>query len=311
MVLILALLLQQPPTLTPGASEAVLDRPRLALGISQSGKYLVLAEPDVLEIRDGTTLELVKELMGRWTAFGFDERDERFLVVGPKVRRYLTRDWSLPFEGELENAKFVEMKNPRPDPLDGKSPLKPGQALVLPDLDFYFVNKTGGISLAGIADGKLEMKAESLTADEKLQGISGMGAGVLFLTARGGGSRIALRGKVYGLVGCNNPILTAAIPGAAVVVGTDAEAVYTPSSWKVFGARSGQTNTCATVDAKSGWVLVGDRDGLRGWRVTDFNKSEVRILATKSPLLQVLAASESRALYTLEKTSLRRWTISD
>jgi len=311
MVLILALLLQQPPTLTPGASQPLLDRPRLALGISQTGKYLVVAEPDVLEIRDGATLELLKELMGRWTAFGFDERDEHFLVVGPKVRRYLTRDWSLPFEGELESAKFAEMKNAKPDPLEGKfPPLKPGQALVLPDLDFYFVNKTGGISLVGIADGKLEMKAESLSTEEKLQGISGMTAGALFVTARGGGSRISLRGKVYGLVGCNNPILTAAIPGVAVVVGTDGEAIYTPSSWKVFGARSGQTNACATLDAKSGWVFVGDRDGLRGWWVSDF-KTEVRILNSKSPVLQVLAASESRALYTLERTSLRRWAISD
>src|SRR5262245_5868427 len=104
MVLILALLLQQPPTLQPGASQDLLERPRFALGISQTGKYLVVAEPDVLEIRDAVTLEPVKELMGRWTAFGFDERDERFLVVGPKVRRYLTRDWTMPFEGGLENA---------------------------------------------------------------------------------------------------------------------------------------------------------------------------------------------------------------
>jgi hypothetical protein len=249
--------------------------------------------------------------MGRWTAFGFDERDERFLVVGPKVRRYLTRDWSLPFEGELENAKFVEMKNQSSDPKEGKfPPLLPGQAYVLPDLDFYFVNKTGGVSLAGIADGKLEMKGESLKPPEPLQGISGMAARVLFVTTRGGGSRIAMKGRVYGLVGCSNPILTSAVEAVAVVVGTEGEAIYAPSSWKVIMARSGQSNNCATLDARSGWVFVGDRDGVRGWRLTDF-KTELRVRESKSPVLQILAASESRALYTLEKTSLRRWTITD
>jgi len=310
MLLMLALLLQQPPTLTPGPSQPLLERPRLALGVSQTGKYLVVAEPDVLEIRNGATLELVKELLGRWTAFGFDERDERFLVVGPQVRRYLTSDWSLPIEVELENAKFVEMKNPKAEYLGGKPPLRPGQAFVLPDLDFYYVNKTGGVSLAGISDGKVEMKAESLSAEEKLQGISGMTAGVLFVTARGGGSRIALRGKVYGLVGCNNPILTASVPDAAVVVGTEGEAIYAPTSWKAVATRSGQNNNCATLDGKSGWVFVGDRDGVRAWRPVDF-KTEHRVHESRSPVLQILAASELRALYTLEKTSLRRWTISD
>src|SRR5262249_51851842 len=148
---------------------------------------------------------------------------------------------------------------------DSKAPLRPGQALILPDLDFYFVRRDGGISLAGIAGRKIEMKGESLASEDPLERILGMVPGTLLLSSRGGGSRIAMSGKTYGLVGCSQPFMSAALPNLAVLVGPKGEALYSPGSWKVLVAKSGQLNHCASLDQKSGWLFIGDPMGMRSW----------------------------------------------
>jgi hypothetical protein len=223
--------------------------------------------------------------------------------VGDGVTRYLVRDWSVLSQSPIETAKFGEGRQP-------PSALRPGQALVLPDLDFYFIDKDRGMSLATVVDKKVEIKGDSLKAEDGLERVLGTAPGAILVAARGGGLRISLRGRVYSLVGCDMPIMAVSTAGLGVAVGLTGEAFYSNASWKVVESRAGQTNHCATVDSKAGRVFIGDPEGLRAWTFKNFKVQE-RYKELESPVIQVLAAPEQRLLYTVEKTWIRRWTISD
>src|SRR5437762_12028911 len=104
MVLLLSLLLQQAPTLTPAGSLDLEDGERHGLAVSPTGKYLLLGEPDRLRILDAETLKPLHELARRWTAFGFDEREDQLLVVGDEAALVRTSDWSGKVRAPLPHA---------------------------------------------------------------------------------------------------------------------------------------------------------------------------------------------------------------
>ena len=303
MILLLAALLQQAPTLTAAASQEFPKVEWTAMAVSPTGRYLVLGSLGRLQIRDAKSLDHVKDLELDWTAFRFDEEEGRLLVIGDRATRVLVKDWSVQFQVPIPESRFAaNLKKGKPN--------RPGQAFILPDLDFYYVNAQGGISLASVADGKLEPKGENLASEEPLERILTVASTAMIVASREGMCKIAYRGKVYGLVGAINPLAAAALPNLAVVVGTQGEALYSTTSWKVILARSGQTNHCAALDPKSGWVFVGDSAGLRGWSLGKVDAAQ-RYEQLPKPVLQAAVAPDARALYTLEKTALRRWTISD
>jgi len=311
MIALLALLLQQPPTLTPTAAQELPERDRTALGVSPSGKYVVIVEPERLEVRDATTLVSLKEIAGRWTAFGFDEREERLLAVGDKVSRFLTKDWSLQLQADLPDAKFDSFK-PKVKPVfdEKKYPLVPGQALVLSDLDFYYCTSDGGLSLGSVSGGKLDAKPMNFKSDIPIGRVFGQLQNSLIVAIERRRPATALRGKVYPLMGCSDPFVAMDLGNIAACVGAEEEAIYAYGSWKVLISRSGLPNRCAAFDGKTGWVFVGDDQGLRAWHKDKFNDA-VRIDTFKEGVVQIGVDAPRRALVALEKKTIRRWTLSD
>jgi hypothetical protein len=312
MVLLLALLLQQPPTLTSAGSQDVPVGERTALGVSPTGKYLVIVRAEALEIRDAVTLAPVKDLAGRWTAFGFDEREERFLAVGDTVTRLLVRDWTVQVQANLPNAKFAEIAGEqRLGVPERKSALKPGQAVVLSDLDFYYCTVDGGLSMASVVDGKLDVKPMKLEAIHAISRIFAQFPEVpVVAIGRDSQAAIVLRGQIFYLIGGSNPFYAVSFGTRAAVVGSDEETLYDSRTWKVVTHRQFEGSRCAAFDPQTGWIFVGDDRGVRAWHKGKF-ESPVRLEAFKEAILHMAADGPRRALFTLEKKTLRRWTISD
>jgi hypothetical protein len=299
MALLLALLLQQMPPLTAAGSADVVELERRGMAVSSTGKYLVLGEARGLRIFDSATLAPVTELPLKWTGFGFDERDDRLLVVGDEVARIRTRDWTVEVRAKLPHAVFTETRS-----LPG---FKPGQAMVLPDLDFYYRTEEGTLSLGSLVDGKVDEKPMKLSSDLRVTRLFGQFADVLALALDSTGG-IALRGKLYYLVGCSAPFYAADLGNLAVWVGPEYEVLYAQNTWKVVTARKGVAMTCAAFDRPSGWMFVGDGQGLRGWHKDRFDAPE-RSDAIKNGLFQLTVDSPRRVLFTLEKKTLRRWKL--
>ena len=94
------------------------------------------------------------------------------------------------------------------------------------------------------------------------------------------------------------------------MVGTDEETLYTSRTWKVVTHRQFAGSRCAAFDPQTGWMFVGDDRGLRAWHKDKFD-SPVRLKAFSEDVLQIAIDAPRRTLFTLEKKTLRRWTISD
>jgi hypothetical protein len=308
MLALIAALALQAPGLTPKESVGLPDRVRVALSPSRIGKYLVVGESEQLDLRDGESLKPVKELPGRWTAFGFDEDDRRLLVIGDEVVLYETKTWKATSLGALPDAGFKVVRKEDP-----KSPLRPQQAWVTPDLDFYYLTADGGVSLATIQNRKVTTTKMGLK--EHPEGpptrILGLYGGGLLLTLSAGQAAITVKTDIYFLVASSRTFFLALHGNLAVGVGTPGEALYGTRTWANVGRRGGeleateQTNLCAALDSGSGWVYVGDTRGLRAWNTADFVKDS-RYGEFTGRVDRVAVSSPS--LYTLEKMQLRRWT---
>jgi hypothetical protein len=298
MALILCLLLQQAPVLVPVETRELLEMPWRGLALSRTGKYLVLGDAKWLHILDSKSLATVKQLEVQWTAFAFDEKDQHLLVVGSDVARFAARDWSLQFQAPLPETE----KGPLP---------VPGKALVLPDLDFYYCTKEGGLALGSVGDRKLTVKPMNLKSEFGISRILGLveNQPVLGLEKNVKAGIIA-RGQVHFLPGSQYPLFAGEVGTLAVVIGLEEEALYSPRSWKVMAARSGEKNSCAAVDGASGWVFVGGPSGLRAWHLTRFQEP-VRLDAFKEGVVQLALDGRQRMLFSAEKAAVRRWKISD
>jgi hypothetical protein len=299
MTLLLAFLLQQAPTLTEGASQELAERKWEGLALSQTGKYLVVGEIDRVQIRDARTLELVKVLERRWTAFGFDERDDHFLIVSDTVVRYSTRDWSVHYEVKFPGALFSDVVKARPL-----------QAMVLPDLDFYYVTRDGRLALGTIVDRKVESKEVQIEAAETIDRVLLMSARSIYVGYTTGNAAISHNRRLYLLVASGRAVFAGEINGHVAVISPRTESLYSATSIRIIGHRDGQENECAALDDRTKWVFVGDGKGLRGWWMTNF-ETQARFEQIRGGVLQVTVDPARRALYTLEKKTLRRWTISD
>jgi hypothetical protein len=311
MVLLLCLLLQQAPTLTAAGSLDLADGERSGLAVSPTGKYVVLGERDRLRMLDAETLKPLHELVRRWTAFGFDEREDQLLVVGDEAALVRTSDWSVRTRSPIPNASFAEMHVPEGQGSDivKNRGLKPGQALVLPELDFYYCATGGGLSLGSFVEGKLDAKPMNLKSEFGVSRVFAQLPNVLLLSVENDAKpAIALRGRVNYLVGCGAPFFAADLGSMVVGVGAEDEVLYSHSSWRVAAARKIEGATCATFDPGSGWVLVGDGRGLRGWAAEKFS-APLRFDAIKEKLLQLAVSPPRRTLFTLERRVLRRWTL--
>jgi hypothetical protein len=312
MVLLLALLLQQAPTLTPAGSLDLDDGERLGLAVSATGKYVVLGEPDRLRILDGETLKLVQDLSRRWTAFGFDEQEGHLLVVGDEAALIRTSDWSVKVRAPIPHASFAETHVPKGQGSDivKNRGLKPGEALILPELDFYYCTEGGRLSLGSFSDGKLEEKPMNLKSDFRISRIYAQLPSVLLLGIENDMKpAITLGGRVNYLVGCQNPVTAMDLGGTVVCIGADDITLHSPASWKVTAHRRTEGTTCAVFDAPSGWVFLGDGQGLRGWHKDKFS-AEIRMEAVQGKLLLLAVDASRHALFTLERRALRRWKLS-
>ncbi|HVE39539.1 MAG TPA: hypothetical protein VNM14_06595 [Planctomycetota bacterium] len=311
MLLFLCLLLQQAPTLTPAGSLDLEDGDRRALAVSVKGKYLVLGEPDRLRILDAETLAAKKDLVLRWTAFGFDDRDERLLVVGDEAIVFRTVDWAVQTRARLPDAAFVEARVPDglgTDIMKNRG-LRPGQALVLPDLDFYYCAAAGGLTVGSFTEGKLDAKPMNLKSDFRISRVFAQLPTVLLLGIENNvKAAIALRGSVSYLVGCDTPFFAADLGSSVVCVGAEDEVLYSRSTWRVTAVRKAEGTTCAAVDGTSGWVFLGDGKGLRGWSAEKF-AAPVRFDAIKERVLHLAVDAPRRTLFSLERKVLRRWKL--
>jgi hypothetical protein len=309
MLALLAALTLQAPGLTVKDSIELLECDRVSLTSSQTGKYLVVGESDRLDVRDGESLKPLRALPCRWTALGFDENDQRLLVVGDEVVLYDTKTWRPVSLGPLKDAGFKVVRQSDP-----KSPLRPQQAWVTPDLDFYYLTTGGGVALATIQDRKITSTDFGLK--EHPEGpptrILGMYEGGLLLTLGAGQGAISSNHETYFLVASSRTILLAIHGRLGVCVGVPGETLFTTRTWAYISKRGGEeepvsaTNLCAALDPKSGWVYIGDKMGLRAWNTADFGKV-TRYAEFKTSVAKVAVSSPS--LYTLEKNLLRRWEL--
>ncbi len=294
----LSLLLQQAPVLVPVETREMLEMPWRGLALSRTGKYLVLGDAQWLHILDPKSLATVKQLEVRWNAFGFDEKDEHLLVVGSDVARFATKDWSLQFQASLPDTEMGQL-------------LTPGKAVVLPDLDFYYCTKDGGLSLASILDKKLTVTPINLKSEHRISRMLGLvHHHPIVALERDVKAGVVIRGGVYHLPGCASPFFAAEAGTVALVVGREESALYSPTTWKPVAAREGEKNSCAAVDAASGWVFVGGPQGLRAWHTNRFQEP-VRLDAVQEGILQLALDGRRRTLFSVERNAVRRWTIRD
>jgi hypothetical protein len=312
-LLLAALLLGQAPVLAPIAMQELAERDRHPLAMVESGSFLAVGHADRLQIRDADSLAVLREIDSKWTAFGFDEDQGRLLLVGNEAVWFNTRDWSEQGRVALEDATFADGAPKMIVSLDRTFPsLKPGQALVLPGLDFYYCSGKGDISIGSVIEKKLQAKPLHLVSlsshpVERILSVTPSG----FLVAFENGSLgVAMRGRLHTLVGCPRVLFAADAGNLAVSVGREDEAIYSVQSWKVITQRSGLENRCAAFHAGTGWVLVGDAQGLRAWNKDKFALQH-RYDEFKGGVGQLAIGSNSQTLYTVEKSTLRRWTLKE
>lgn len=312
LLLLIAVLCPQAPLLERSTSQEIPERRHTGLSVSTAGKYLVLQAPDLLDIRDAETLKPVKEISVKSIAIGFDAEDGRLLVVGESVLRYDTKTWTPQVLGELPDARF---KSATSGADAGRLQLR--LAFVTSELDIHYCSESG-VSTAVFDNGKLRTKKMGLNCPEWVGPISGLldfTDSAVLLTLDGGRPGIAVEGRVNSLLACDHPILGTTYRGLGVCVGRNAEALYSAQSWKILQRRGQRedgeiANLCAAIDRTSGWVFVGDREGLRAWPVEKF-ATVVRYHQILTPVSQIAVPTSSRVLFTLEKNVLRRWKIGD
>jgi hypothetical protein len=182
---------------------------------------------------------------------------------------------------------------------------------VLPDLDFYYCTREGALSLGSVVDKKLTVKPMNLKSDFRISSILGLMEGQPVLTLeRGVKAGVIARGGVYFMPGCEHPLFAALAGAVAVFIGREEEALFTPWAWKALVVRKGEKNSCAVMDATSDWFFVGGPRGLRAWHQNRFHHP-IRLEALKDGVQGLSIDGRQRALYTLEKNAVRRWTLSD
>jgi hypothetical protein len=306
-------LLQQAPVLTLTGSQELPERHRHEMFASKAGKYLVIGESDRLEIRDANSLAPIKELSLRWTGFGFDGDDGRLLVVGDDVVLYDTQAWTPVVLGALDDAKFDEVSI---DPI--KRALKPHQALIRSDLQFYYCTSDGQLALASTAGGKLATQTLKMEWREQhpepIGQILGTTNDIFLLSCKGTGkAAVGLGNRIYRLMGCDKSFLGALVGDAALCVGRAQEGLYSTRSWRLLDSRGERNdpelkNVSATIDYKTRWVFIGDAQGLRAWSTGTFS-TQHRYDQFKNEVSLLAVSSSGPALYTVEKSVLRRWKL--
>jgi len=310
MLILLLAVLQKAPILTESASRSLGPERHCGLAVSRTGRFVLLTEADRLVICNPTSLDVIKEIPARWTTFGFDAADDVLLVVGEKVVRYDTREWKAADFGTLEGAKFEEERSTDAKP-DQPKPLKLQQALVTEDLEIYYCSVSGDIAVASHESGTLKSRLMGFTWAPELgppQRILAF-TDTAFLVSLGMPSGVVLRGTVHLLTRCPQAIGATTIGNVAVCVGRDSEAIYTTRTWATLASRDDLKNSCVAFDRKSGWVFIGDGEGLRGWSTETFH-APIRFPHWKKAVTAVGVSAEKQALYTISEGTLRRWKVS-
>jgi hypothetical protein len=312
------LLFLQAPAISEGASEALTGEVPRTLRMSAGGSYLVLGMEDRLEIRDAQTLKMIRTLPTRWTAFGFDERDSELLIVGDDAVRLLSKDWSERYRQPLPDARFSKIKASRPEAQspEKRPPLLADQALITPELDFFY-RTGGGIAKATWTGAKLESTPVALQplGGEQVNRLFAISAdGSFLLTLEGeeltNHAAIGHSGKIVLLNGCSG-VLGVGMQGAlAAFVGSEEETLFDSTTWKAVARRPKQSNRSVAFNPKTGWFFVAGPKGLRSWSIRNFGV-EKTYSEFPGPVSAVEVDASRSTLFTIEGATLRRWSIKD
>lgn len=317
MLWMLLLALQQPPTLEAAGTALIEEGTHFQLTVSRTGKFLVMAGPDTLDIFTAADLTQIKSISRPWTTFAFDEKDEHLLSVGIDLVRIDTVDWRVRSQEVLEGQEILPTKIV----VNGSPTLLPRQAYIAADGDVYYRIKGGGVAHAFLKDGKFV--SEKLTTEDpdehKVVGIVGLTPTTPLLLLSAGNAGVLSQGRPCFLVASMRTFLGTIVGDVAVCVGETYEGLYDPKTWKVKGHRPAYDKTAdwddrsrhdAVVDFKSGWVLVAEEKGLRAWNTAKFEE-ESRYKQFSEPVLKLALDGPHRVLYTLEKAQIRRWKVAD
>lgn len=313
------LLFLQAPTLSEGASETLTGGIPHTIRVSAGGSYLVLGMEDRLEIRDVRTLKTIRSLPTRWTAFGFDERDSELLVVGEDAVRILSKDWSERWRQALPDSRFSRIKSSGSEAESPakRPPILAGQALITPELDFYYRTVGGRIAKATWAGGKLESTPLALEplGGAQVNRLFAIGAdGSFLLTLQGEGltnhAAVGHSGKIVPLNGCS-AVLGVGTQGAlSAFIGSEEETLFDSVTWKAVARRPKQSNLSVAFNSKTGWCFVGGAGGLRSWSIRHFDAEKV-YSEFSGPVSAVDIDASCSTLFTIEGLKLRRWSIKD
>jgi hypothetical protein len=317
MIAVLLLFLQA-PAIEELRSEKAEAADCTLMKVSQTGKYLLLARPEKIEIFSADDLKPVKTFDMTWTTVGFDVDDQHLVVVGKDLVRIRPKDWSEVSRAALPDAEFRELKKG----------LRPRQAWMYPDGSVLYRTKGGGIRQADWDAGKLVTNVilDPQQGDRFIYGIIGMTPMRLILDL-GPKAGILIGTDVYHLVLSSRVFFAENCSGQTVMVGTESECTYNSNTWRLVAARVddqddravSQANYiravegnryAAAIDPKSGWVLIAGDKGLRAVDSQDLRKLQ-RYPEVTGHCWQLTVDGPHRLLYTIEPGKIRSWKLKE
>ena len=322
MSLLFALLLQA-PTLQESASTDLAPEGPWVVKASSTGKFVALVHLKGVVLLEIETLKKVKEVEGRWTGLGFDEKDQTLTLAGESMVRYSTATWEETFRGKLEGAiphdtarDFVIIE--RDVHPNGGVRLGFGESLVGRDGTVTYVTQKGGLSTARVTDGKiacekLEFDATVWYAELGVRRIlAGTGPALIVQMEKEARAGVLLldRKRVYPLAASDEAIGAALLgPSVALLCRTDS-GVYSTRTWKHQGKNPGNGNVAGTFDPKRSLIWAARAGSIVAWSVTTPD-AELKFADVKGDYSAMYLSGDGGVLYAMERKKLRSWKVKD
>ena len=309
MLTLLMALLQQGPALVEPASTGLSTEGPWAVKVSTTGKFVALVHLKGVILLETSTFKVAREIEGRWTGLGFDEKDEILTLAGESLVRVNTATWAELVRGSLDRA------------LPGHAQAKAlgyGESLVGRAGRVVYVAQKGGLSIATVVEGKVvcapvEVDTQMFDGTKIRRILADTGPALIVQMDDDPRTGVVLleRKRVYPLAASAEPLGAALMGDSVALLCRKDSPSYSTRTWKHQRRKnSGEGNVAGTFDLKRSltWAIRGGT--LVAWSEVQ-PEAEIKFPDVKGDFSAMDVSADGTRLFAVEGKTLRCWRVKD